>query len=419
MWVNVSELAARIFLIYFCALVGHSISSSSCFVSVIFTEFTVETNSDSWVWVRLWFCQPWSLWMYLMTQFSAVLEQCAIRNKRDVYSVVMVIVKHRKYLQTCLKISRKVPGSTPWVGCVCLSVSTMEEGRFVLILFGCSGNHCVLDWLQTIKSGAQWDSPTCFMIDFTSSYTPRLIQKELLHRTGLESLPCSFTLLPAWRFSFALVCPLGNIFVPHLPPPQDRRSLLVFCLHRTSEKGTLVHLEEEPSVFPRVWVMILQGHTVAPDRYKNHLQTTQNTQKWLRYSYSFQHTFCFSFFLCWRMLCQVAFLPVNTCLPLNFCGTCTRQNLTLQALTILANVIPLIRYNIVYLPAFHMSLHLWSWKVININKVFYYPSTLQNNLFSPWKCLQNKQCCEIIVGNACVILAPDKCTIEINQLSQH
>lgn len=46
--------------------------------------------------------------MYLMTQFTAVLEQCAIRNKRDVYSVVMVIVKYRKYLQTCLKNSRRV-----------------------------------------------------------------------------------------------------------------------------------------------------------------------------------------------------------------------------------------------------------------------------------------------------------------------
>lgn len=121
MCVNVSELAARIFLIYFCALVGHGISYSSCSASVIFTDFTVETNTGSWVWVR-WFCQPWSLWMCLMTQFSAVLEQCAIRNKRDVYRVVMVIVKQRKYLQACLKISRKVPGSTLWVGCVCLSV---------------------------------------------------------------------------------------------------------------------------------------------------------------------------------------------------------------------------------------------------------------------------------------------------------
>lgn len=166
--------------------------------------------------------------MYLMTQFSAVLEQCAIRNKRDVYSVVMVIVKHMKYLQTCLKISRKVPGSTPWVGCVCLSVSTMQEGRFVLILFGCSGNHCVLDWLQTIKSGVQWDSPTCFMIDFTSSYTPRLIQKELLHRTGLESLPCSFTLLSAWRFSFALVCPPVSIVLCPTLPQHKRFSFFSF-----------------------------------------------------------------------------------------------------------------------------------------------------------------------------------------------
>lgn len=167
MWVNVSELVARIFLIYFCVLVGQGISSSSYSASVIFTEFTVETNTDSWVWVRLWFCQPRSLWMYLMTQFSAVLEQCAIRNKRDVYSVVMVIVKHRKYLQTCLKRSRRVPGSTLWVGCVCLSVMTAQESRFVLIFFGCCGNHWVLDWLQRIKSGVQWDDPTCFMIDFT------------------------------------------------------------------------------------------------------------------------------------------------------------------------------------------------------------------------------------------------------------
>lgn len=47
MWVNVSELAARIFLIYFCALVGQGISSSSYSASVIFTEFTVETNTGS------------------------------------------------------------------------------------------------------------------------------------------------------------------------------------------------------------------------------------------------------------------------------------------------------------------------------------------------------------------------------------
>lgn len=47
MWVNVSELAARIFLIYFCALVGQGISSSSYSASVIFSEFTVETNTDS------------------------------------------------------------------------------------------------------------------------------------------------------------------------------------------------------------------------------------------------------------------------------------------------------------------------------------------------------------------------------------
>lgn len=168
------NLQLEFFSFIFCALVCHGISFSSCSVSVIFTEFTLETNTVSWVWVRLWFCQPRSLWMYLMTQFSAVLEQCAIRNKRDVYSVVMVIVKHRKYLQTCLKISKKVPGSTLWVGC--LSVTTTEEDRFVLIFFGCCVNHSVLDWLQRMKSGVQWDTPTCFMIDFTSSYMPKLIQ---------------------------------------------------------------------------------------------------------------------------------------------------------------------------------------------------------------------------------------------------
>lgn len=242
----------------------------------------------------------------------------------------------------------------------------------------------------------------------------------MLHRAGLESLLCALMLLPAWRFSYALVCPLGDIFVPHPSPPQGKRFLLVFCLHRLQKKGTLLQLEEEPSVFPRVWV-ILPGHAVAPERHKAHPQGMQNMQKWLRYSYSFQHTFPFpSFFAggCYAKLLSC----LRQCEHLystHFCGTCTRQNLTLQALTILGNVIPLIRHNIIYLSAFHMSLDLWSWKVININTVLYYPSKQQKHLFSPWKCLQNKQCCEIIIGNACVILASDKCTIEINQLSQH
>lgn len=39
--------------------------------------------------------------------------------------------------------------------------------------------------------------------------------------------------------------------MPHSPSSQDKTSLLVFCLHKTSEKGTLVWLEE-PSVFPGV-----------------------------------------------------------------------------------------------------------------------------------------------------------------------
>lgn len=75
--------------------------------------------------------------MYPMTQFSAVLEQCAIKNETDVYSVVMVIVKHRKYLQTCHKNSRKVPGSTLTRGCFCQSVATMQERRSVLTFFRC------------------------------------------------------------------------------------------------------------------------------------------------------------------------------------------------------------------------------------------------------------------------------------------
>lgn len=147
----------------------------------------------------------------------------------------------------------------------------------------------------------------------------------------------------------------------------------------------------------------------------------QIMQMWLRYSYSFEFMFPFPSFFAGGYYAKLLSC-LRQCEHLSSTylgGTCTRQNLALQALSILGNVISLIRHNIIWLSAFHMSLEPWSWKVININKVLYYPSKLQKHLFSPWKCSHNKQCCEIIVGNACVILAPDKCTIEINQFSQH
>lgn len=241
----------------------------------------------------------------------------------------------------------------------------------------------------------------------------------MLHRTGLESLPCALMLLPVWRFSFVLVWPLRNEYLCASSSISSGQNisfsfLFVFCLHKTSEKGTLV-CSEEPSVFPR------DGWYIS-NRYKTPLQEMQNMQKWLIYTHSFQYTFHFPSFFAGGCYAKSLFcLRQSEHLSATyFCGMCTeRQNLTLQAFTILSNVIPLIRHNIIYLSAFQMSLDLWSWKVININKVLCYPSKLQKHLFSPWKCLQNKQCCEIIVGNACVILAPDKCTIEINQLSQH
>lgn len=64
-------------------------------------------------------------------------------------------------------------------------------------------------------------------------------------------LPGDFPLLECVHLGVSLC------LILHLLGAKD--SFLVFCLHRTSENGTLVQVEE-PAVFPRVWVMLLPGY---------------------------------------------------------------------------------------------------------------------------------------------------------------
>lgn len=105
--------------------------------------------------------------VYLLTQFSTALEQCATRNKRDVYSAVMVIVQHRKYLQTCLKNSRKVPGSR---GAVSVSLQQPHKGAgLYLTSSDIQWQQWAGHWLDRMKFGVQWDYPTCFLINLISS----------------------------------------------------------------------------------------------------------------------------------------------------------------------------------------------------------------------------------------------------------
>lgn len=98
----------------------------------------------------------------------------------------------------------------------------------------------------------------------------KIHSKKMLHTTGLESLLCALTPWPAWRFSFALVCPPVSISCAFsFFCLQDKRFLFVFCLRRTSENGIPVQSEEEPSVLPRLWVTLELGDAVVPERYKN------------------------------------------------------------------------------------------------------------------------------------------------------
>lgn len=107
---------------------------------------------------------------------------------------------------------------------------------------------------------------------YISSYMLKFIRKDAAQdRTGISAV-CTYNRCLLGDFPLLQCVHLGISPVPHPPPPQGKRFLLVFCLHRTSEKGTLVQLEEEPSVFPRVWVMLLLGVTVIPDQNKTHLR---------------------------------------------------------------------------------------------------------------------------------------------------
>lgn len=83
----------------------------------------------------------------------------------------------------------------------------------------------------------------------------------------------------------------------------------VFCLCRVSENGILVQLEEELSVLPRVWGMLLLGVRVIPARYKTSPSGNAKSAKVTEIQLQLQVYFPLSCFLCWRMWCQVAFLP--------------------------------------------------------------------------------------------------------------
>lgn len=113
----------------------------------------------------------------------------------------------------------------------------------------------------------------------------------MLHRTGLESLPCALRLLPAWRFSFALVCPLGNICASSSTSSGQKISFsFLFAQDFRKRDPSLVRRALN---FPKGMGDVIAVDTAVPDRYKTHLQGMENMQKWLRYSYSFQYTFPF------------------------------------------------------------------------------------------------------------------------------
>lgn len=163
-----------------------------------------------------------------------------------------------------------------------------------------------------------------------------------------------------------------------------RGKKILFCLFRTSENGILVQLEEDPSVLPRVWVMLLVGDKVIPERYIYPPCRECKICKSDRYGYSFEYIFFTLAFFAEECNAKSLFC-LRTCeqLPSTyFCETCTWHYLTLQNLTTLGQVIPLISHHIRYLACMSYIIKTLR-KVRNINKVLCYSSKLQWHLFSP------------------------------------
>lgn len=153
-------------------------------------------------------------------------------------------------------------------------------------------------------------------------------------------------LLLAQRFSFALVCLPVSISCALTYDLGNKK--ILFCLFRTSENGIL---EEDPSVLPRVWVMLLLGDIVVSEKCIHPSFRECKICKSDRYGYSFEYIFSTLAFFAEECNAKSLFC-LRACEQLSstyFCETRAWQCLTLQTLTILGHVIPLTSHHIRYL----------------------------------------------------------------------
>lgn len=191
--------------------------------SVIFTRFTMETNTGSWVWVRFRSCQAQSLWCTYWLSFLQLLSSVP-PEIREMFTVQLWLLFNTGNI---CKLVLKTQGGFLDLEGLFLSVCSNHTRVQVCTSSDIQWQQWAGDWLDRVKFGVQWDYPTCFFINLISSWKLKFNQKNVSYnRIGISAV-CTYA-IAAWRFSFALVCPPVSIVLCPTPPQHKRFSFFSF-----------------------------------------------------------------------------------------------------------------------------------------------------------------------------------------------